>query len=68
MLVKANIVPRGHVEEQELPEGARASDLVRQMGLPTAACLVMRNGAPIPIDEPLAEGDVLEVVYVASGG
>lgn len=68
MLVKASIVPRGRVEEQELPEGARASDLVRHLGLPTAACLVMRNGAPIPIDEPLAEGDVLEVVYVASGG
>ncbi|NOQ54505.1 MAG: thiamine biosynthesis protein ThiS, partial [Thermoplasmata archaeon] len=52
----------------ELPEGARASDLVRHLGLPTAACLVMRNGSPIPIDEPLAEGDALEVVYVASGG
>ncbi len=68
MLVKASIVPRGREEEQELPEGAMASDLVRRLGLPTAACLVMRNGAPIPIDEPLAEGDSLEIIYVASGG
>ena len=68
MLVKARIVPRGREEEHELPEGARATDLVRQLGLPTAACLVMRNGVPIPIDEPLAEGDALEIVYVASGG
>ena len=52
----------------ELPEGARAMDLVRGMGLPTAACLVLRRGAPIPIDESLEDGDELEVVYVASGG
>jgi sulfur carrier protein ThiS len=38
------------------------------MGLPTVACIVMRGGAPIPIDEPLSDGDDLEVVYVASGG
>jgi len=68
MLVKANIVPRGREVEHELPEGARASDLVRKLGLPTAACLVMRNGSPVPIDEPLVDGDSMEVVYVASGG
>jgi len=38
------------------------------MGLPTVACLVLRNGGPIPIDELLESGDALEVVYVASGG
>jgi sulfur carrier protein ThiS len=61
-------VPRGGREERELPEGSTAADVVRAVGLPTVACLVLRNGDPIPIDEPIADGDDLEVVYVASGG
>lgn len=68
MLVFAHIVPTGGREQRELPQGSSAADLVRRLGLPTAACLVLRGGVPIPIDEPLADGDELEVVYVASGG
>ena len=68
MLVTASTVPMGGRWEGELQEGATARDLVRELGLPTAACLVLRSGRPIPIDEPLSEGDSLEVVYVASGG
>ena len=68
MRVQVSVVPRGERESRELPEGARALDLVRGLGLPSSACLVLRGGGPIPIDEPLEEGDQLEVVYVASGG
>jgi sulfur carrier protein ThiS len=68
MRVHVSTMPKGQEEERELPEGATAADLVRAMGLPTVACLVLRAGGPIPIDEPLVEGDDLEVVYVASGG
>ncbi len=68
MRVHVTTVPRAGEEERELPEGSTAEDLVRVLGLPTVACLVLRNGGPIPIDEPLANGDALEVVYVASGG
>ena len=68
MLIVARIVPTGGREQRELPKGSTAADLVRHLGLPTAACLVLRGGVPIPIDEPLWDGDELEVVYVASGG
>lgn len=68
MRVRARTVPQGGQAEEELPAGAVAADLVRALGLPTVACIVMRGGSPIPIDEPLADGDDLEVVYVASGG
>lgn len=68
MQVAANVVPTGGRHELELPGDARAADLVRQLELPTSACLVLRRGSPIPIDEPLSEGDQLEVIYVASGG
>ena len=68
MRVRARTVPKGEEGQLELPEGSTAADLVRGLGLPTVACLVLRAGRPVPIDEPLEEGDDLEVVYVASGG
>lgn len=68
MRVVARTVPEGRTEGVELDEGSLASDLVRALSLPTAACLVLRGGRPIPIDAELVEGDELEVVYVASGG
>lgn len=68
MRVRARTVPMGDEAERELPEGSTAADLVRSLELPTVACLVLRGGDPVPIDEPLANGDDLEVVYVASGG
>ena len=68
MLVTVSVLPRKDTMERELEEGARAEDLVRAIGLPISACLVLRSGQPIPIDEPLLAGDDLEVVYVASGG
>ena len=68
MRVNFRTVPRGDAGERELPEGATAADLVRALYLPTVASMVLRSGTPIPIDEPLSEGEDLEVVYVASGG
>lgn len=68
MRVHVSTVPKGPEEERELPEGSTAEDVVRAVGLPTVACLVLRDGGPIPIDEPIEDGDDLEVVYVASGG
>ena len=68
MRVHARTVPMGEEAERELPAGSTAADLVRALDLPTVACLVLRGGAPLPIDEPLEDGDELEVVYVASGG
>jgi sulfur carrier protein ThiS len=68
MLVQVSVAPGGERSEEELPEGSTAADLVRHLDLPTAACLVLRSGGPIPIDEPLLDGDALEVIYVASGG
>ena len=68
MLVTVSVLPRGDAKERVLDEGALAEDLVRGLGLPIPACLVLRSGRPIPIDEPLHAGDDLQVVYVASGG
>ncbi len=68
MRVQASTLPRRRTATVELAEGALASDLVRAVGLPVAASLVLRAGRPVPLDEPLVDGESLEVVYVASGG
>ena len=68
MDVTARTVPDGRRHQVALPPSAVAGDLVRALGMPTAACLVLRGAHPVPIDEPLADGEELEVVYVASGG
>ena len=68
MLVRARTVPDGREVEAELSEGAKGVDLVRALGLPQAAVLLLRGGKPVPIDEDLMDGDELEVVHVASGG
>jgi sulfur carrier protein ThiS len=68
MRVQASTLSQGRSSTVELAEGALASDLVRAVGLPVAASLVLRSGRPVPIDEPLVDGESLEVVYVASGG
>ena len=68
MDVAARTMPDGRSHQVSLPPAAVAGDLVRALGMPTAACLVLRGARPVPIDEPLKDGDVLEVVYVASGG
>ncbi len=61
-------MPGGVSTPVELREGAVAADLVRALGMPTAACLVLRGARPVPMDAPLGDGELLEVIYVASGG
>jgi sulfur carrier protein ThiS len=68
MLVRAKTLPEGREYEAELAEGAVGADLVREMGLPIAAVLLLRGGKPVPIDEALNDGDELEIIHVASGG
>jgi sulfur carrier protein ThiS len=51
-----------------LPRGALASDALVTMELALTHHLVLREGRPIPSDEPLAHKDVIDVVEVFSGG
>ncbi len=68
MLVRARTLPEGRETEAELADGAVGTDLVRALGLPVAAVLLLRGGSPVPIDEALHDGDEVEIIYVASGG
>jgi sulfur carrier protein ThiS len=51
-----------------LPKGSCATDALKSLELSLTHHLVMREGRPIPSDEPLSHDDVIEVVEVFSGG
>lgn len=54
--------------ELDLPDGARADDAPRALGIRPELVLVFRGERPIPGDEPLAEGDRIRILRVVSGG
>ena len=54
--------------ELELPEGARADDAPRSLGIRPDLVLVFRGDRPLPGDEPLLEGDRIRILRVVSGG
>ncbi|HEX2021637.1 MAG TPA: MoaD/ThiS family protein [Candidatus Thermoplasmatota archaeon] len=52
----------------DLPDGARADDAPRAMGIHPELVLVFRGERPIPGDAPLSDGDRIRVLRVVSGG
>ncbi len=66
--VRVRLVPDGVVREVDVPEGARARDLLRSLGLEEGSHVVMVGGRPVPEDEPLTGEDEVVVVRVLSGG
>jgi len=59
----------GEIEKPlELPEGSDSFTALKSLGLHPDAVLVFRNGKVSPEDEGVSEGDVLEIVRIASGG
>ena len=60
--------PPPRERELELPEGARADDAPRALGIRPDLVLVFRGERPLPGDEPLGEGDRVRILRVVSGG
>ena len=56
--------------ELEFRENERinVSKVLNKLNLQLPAIIVLRNGQPIPEDEELKDGDVLEIIDVHSGG
>ncbi len=69
MKVKARLIPGGKTKTLELKKGAVAEEVVRLLGMNRETVIVIRKkGIPIPECEPLADGDLLEIITVISGG
>ena len=68
MRVTADLIQAHKVQEVELPAGATAMDLLKHLGLPPDAHLLLRGDRPIPVDAPLAEGECVRILSAISGG
>jgi sulfur carrier protein ThiS len=68
MKIKVKIVPRNVQQEVEVKNGSTAADLLRMMKLFPDGFIVLRNNAPIPIDEVIESDQDLCLLQVASGG
>lgn len=66
MMLKVDL--SGKRSEVMLPMPSTAEDLLAELCLLPDAHIVLRNDVPIPIDEPLKEGDLVRIIRVASGG
>ncbi len=68
MRVTADLVQAHQVQEVELAPKATGMDLLERLGLAPDAHVLLRGDRPIPVDEPLLEGERLIVLAVVSGG
>jgi sulfur carrier protein ThiS len=69
MQVTVHRVPRPNVAAPiEVPVGACVLDVLRRVGAPPDAVIVLRDGTPLPLDATVEANDQLRVVNVFSGG
>ena len=69
MLVHVRFRPRRQEDRPvELPDGATVADLVAAVGEHIDVMVCVRDGVPVPEDEPLHDGEGLLLLSAASGG
>jgi sulfur carrier protein ThiS len=66
MRVRVQLAKRDDVIE--LGEGSTPKAVLDVLGLLPDAHIVLRDRVPIPIDEPLNDGETIKIIKVASGG
>jgi len=66
--VVAELVPRRTEVAVALESDATGEDLLKALRLPPDAHPLVRGDIPIPIDEPLRDGERIRVIGVVSGG
>lgn len=69
MKVTVHILPtRKEKRVVDLADGSSAEELIRVLGLYPDGWIPIKDDHPIPMDEPLTDGDELKLVAVVSGG
>ena len=69
MKVTIHLLPtRKERKVVELDEGASVEQAIRALGLIPDSWIPVRENLPLPLDEPLEDGDVLKLISVVSGG
>ena len=67
MMVKVT-VGKKRAKNLKLGAGSVAGDVFNSLGLKPDMHIAVRNGAFVPLDEPLSDGDEVRILAVASGG
>ncbi len=68
MIVTVDLFSARRVETVEVPLNSTGLGLLRALKLAPDAHLVVRGDRPLPLDEPLEDGERLTVLSVVSGG
>jgi len=68
MRVDVELLPGRAKKTAEVPAGSTGENLLQSLGLAVDAHILVRGDVPIPVDEPLRDGERLTVIAVASGG
>ncbi len=69
MKVTVHLLPsRRETKTVELEEGIDVEALIRKLGLLPDSWIAVRGTDPVPIDEPLLDGDEIKLISVVSGG
>lgn len=68
-LLKVHLSRENVTREVFIEDLATLIDVVRSLGLPPDGVLVLRNGAPLPLDHPVSSiKEEITMINVASGG
>lgn len=68
MRIIAELYPARRETPMDLARKATGLDLLNALGLAPDAHLLVRGDVPIPLDEPLSDGERIRVIAVVSGG
>lgn len=69
MKVTVHLLPtKKETRHLTLQKGASVEQAIRALGLFPDQWIPVRNDEPLPLDEPLDEGDELKLISVVSGG
>ena len=67
--VKVHLLPtRKETRKLHLDKGATVEAAIRALDLFPDAWIAVRGNEPIPLDEPLEDGDEIKLIAVVSGG
>lgn len=66
--ISISVRRRGTEKRLQLPSGSKAEDVIRGLGLNISTHIVLRGNMPIPIDDGINDGEVLDLIETVSGG
>ncbi len=67
-MIKVKVLGRGIERELEWRKGMLVKDVLREVGFNTESAIAKVNGKVALEEEPINDGDYVEVIPVVSGG